>query len=73
MDRPSIDQAVLQMLDRSAALLLDVVRAGGRDDYEHLRSHHHATIRRVIRHGYLIEPNWRRYEITDAGRRVCER
>lgn len=75
MERAYIDRAILAILDRQDAVLRDVVRSGGRDNYSHLRSHghHHATIRRCLKAGYLTEPKRRVYELTDDGRSACAR
>lgn len=72
MPRPSVDWAVHQMLSRQDALLRDVRRSGGRDNYDHLKSHGHhmATISRAIRQGYLVEVKPRTYMLTEAGGRA---
>ncbi len=73
MERAHIDQAILAMLDRQDAVLRDVVRSGGRDNYTHLRSHghHHATIRRCLKIGYLTEQRLGVYELTKDGQKAC--
>lgn len=73
MKRTPIDVAILAILSRQNAVLCDVARSGGRDNYDHLRSHghHHATIRRCIKIGYLSEPKRRVYELTGDGQNEC--
>lgn len=75
MKRAPIDKAILVMHDRQNAVLRDVARSGGRDNFDHLSSHghHHATIRRCIRIGYLSEPKRQVYELTGDGRNACEK
>lgn len=56
-----------RQIDRLAALLRDVKRSGGRDVWDHLKSHghHRATVRSAIDRGYLRELVDDRYELTD--------
>lgn len=62
-------------VDRREHLLRDVVRSGGTDNWDHLRSHGHhiATIRSAISDGYLAHLASRVYQITDAGRECAAR
>lgn len=71
MQRDRIDVAIHAKLDRQLRLLRDVSRSGGRDNFDHLKSHghHHATIATAVQSGYLKEPARRRYELTESGRR----
>lgn len=70
MKRASIDAAVLAQLERRDALLRDVIRSGGKDRWSHLHSHGHKypTVLSAVRCGYLSQPRYYHYEITDAGR-----
>lgn len=64
------DIAIETILFNERALLRDILRSGGRDNYDHLKSHghHHSTIRRAIHIGFIKEPEPRRYRLTKAGR-----
>ena len=56
-----------RQIERMAALLRDVKRSGGRDRWDHLRSHGHNfhTLRSAADRGYLRELVDDRYELTD--------
>ena len=60
----------IMQTDKRQALLRDVIRSGGKDNWSHLHSHghHFPTIRSAVNSGYLSEPRRYHYEITDAGR-----
>jgi len=66
-----IDGSTIAMLGRADALLRDITRSGGRDTYDHLKSHghHHSTIRRALRCGLIREPRRRIYEIVEGEQR----
>ncbi len=72
MKRMPIDQAQLAQMARREALLRDIARSGGTDRWDHLRSHghHHATIARAMRQGYVMSPKRHQYILTYDGR--CE-
>lgn len=55
-----------KQIERMAALLRDVERSGGRDRWDHLKSHGHSfsTVRSATDRGYLRELADGRYEAT---------
>lgn len=55
---------------RAVALLRDVVRSGGRDNWGHLSSHGHSfsTVWSCVHRGWLSAVSRYQYEITMAGR-----
>lgn len=70
MNRPRIDKAIHAQLDRLSYLLRDVDRSGGRDGWDHLKSHGHRmpTIQSAIRQGYLRTAAFRQWSLTGGGR-----
>ena len=73
MKRPYINQAICRQLARQEYVLRDILRSGGRDNWDHLKSHGHAfaSILALIREGEVraLNISRRRFEITAAGRR----
>lgn len=67
------DFAIDQILRRRAAFLRDIIRSGGKDSWDHLKTHghHHATRDSCLRIEY-ISGDKRRFVITDAGRLCAE-
>lgn len=55
-----------RQIERMASLLKDVERSGGKDRWDHLRSHGHsyATVRSAIDRGYLCEVDRKKYQMT---------
>lgn len=70
MIRQRIDQAVRKQVARKEALLRDVRRSGGKDNWPHLFSHGHAfpTVLSAVRHGYLSRPGHSYFCLTESGR-----
>lgn len=56
-------------LARAHAVLRDVVRSGGKDNWSHLHSHGHSfsTVWACVNRGWLKAEGRYRYELTDTG------
>lgn len=56
-----------EQIERLASLLRDVKRSGGKDRWSHLHSHGHkwATVKSAVLRGYLSEPQYCHYVLTD--------